>query len=92
MHVGNLKMPFGGVGASGMGAYHGRFGFDAFSHKRSVFTKYGSDPSIRYPPYTASKMKWMRRLRSLNLGALKKPVMLGLLAATAATVWYTFFK
>ena len=33
------KLPFGGVGPSGMGAYHGKFGFEEFSHKKSVMTK-----------------------------------------------------
>src|SRR5580693_5373797 len=37
--VSTAKLPFGGVGASGMGAYHGRWGFDEFSHRKSVLTK-----------------------------------------------------
>ena len=36
MHLGNENMPFGGIGESGMGAYHGRTGFDTFSHKKSI--------------------------------------------------------
>lgn len=39
MHLGNENMPFGGIGESGMGAYHGRTGFDTFSHKKSVLYK-----------------------------------------------------
>jgi aldehyde dehydrogenase (NAD+) len=38
-HLSNPNLPFGGVGESGMGAYHGKFGFDEFSHKRSVMYK-----------------------------------------------------
>jgi aldehyde dehydrogenase (NAD+) len=48
----NLRLPFGGVGESGMGAYHGRFGFDTFSHLRGVVRRANwADPAIRYPPY-----------------------------------------
>ncbi|PIE06571.1 MAG: aldehyde dehydrogenase family protein [Rhodobacterales bacterium] len=54
-------LPFGGVGASGIGSYHGRTGFDAFSHLKPVLTK-GTrfDPAVRYPPYTARKRRWLR--------------------------------
>ena len=62
MHLSNPYLPFGGVGASGMGAYHGRFGFDTFSHRRSVHTRSTKlDPSMIYPPYTAGKQKLVRR-------------------------------
>ena len=48
----NLRLPFGGVGDSGMGAYHGRFGFDTFSHLRAVVRRANwADPGVRYPPY-----------------------------------------
>ena len=39
MHLGNENLPFGGVGNSGMGAYHGKTGFDTFSHAKSVLFK-----------------------------------------------------
>jgi aldehyde dehydrogenase (NAD+) len=87
MHVGNSNLPFGGVGSSGMGAYHGKHGFDAFSHKKSVFIKSGTDPSLRFPPYTESKLKWIRRLRSLHLGALKKPALLSLVVLFLAILY-----
>ena len=52
MHVSNAHLPFGGVGESGMGAYHGKAGFDQFSHKRSVMSRPTKiDPPILYPPY-----------------------------------------
>jgi aldehyde dehydrogenase (NAD+) len=53
IHFGNNKLPFGGVGNSGMGAYHGKLGFDTFSHKKAII-KRGNwvDPPIRYAPYT----------------------------------------
>jgi len=48
----NLRLPFGGVGESGMGAYHGKAGFDTFSHKRGVVRRSTwADPGTRYPPY-----------------------------------------
>ena len=39
IHFGNHRLPFGGVGESGMGAYHGRLGFDTFSHKKTYCEK-----------------------------------------------------
>jgi aldehyde dehydrogenase (NAD+) len=62
LHVSNPNLPFGGVGESGMGAYHGKFGFDAFSHHRAVHTRTTKiDPSLIYPPYTAGKQKLVRK-------------------------------
>jgi acyl-CoA reductase-like NAD-dependent aldehyde dehydrogenase len=62
-HLSVPELPFGGVGASGMGAYHGRAGFETFSHRRSVLHKSTSfDVSLRYPPYHENKVKWVRRL------------------------------
>lgn len=61
-HISNPHLPFGGVGESGMGAYHGKFGFDAFSHKRGVHTRSTRlDPDLLYPPYTAKKMSLIRK-------------------------------
>jgi aldehyde dehydrogenase (NAD+) len=61
-HVSNPHLPFGGIGESGMGAYHGRFGFDTFSHQRAVLRR-GTrlDPSVVYPPYTSAKQRVLRR-------------------------------
>ncbi|KAJ8101835.1 Aldehyde/histidinol dehydrogenase [Lipomyces tetrasporus] len=58
VHVGIMSLPFGGVGQSGMGSYHGRDSFEAFSYKRAIATDpYWTEAlsSLRYPPYTASK-------------------------------------
>jgi aldehyde dehydrogenase (NAD+) len=62
-HLVPPDLPFGGVGGSGMGAYHGRAGFDTFTHRKSVLHK-GTlvDPALRYPPYTDTKFKWVKRL------------------------------
>ena len=63
MHVGVSELPFGGVGESGMGAYHGQAGFDTFSHRKSVLVKPTKpDPSIAYPPYKRWKESIIRRL------------------------------
>jgi aldehyde dehydrogenase (NAD+) len=62
-HLAVPELPFGGVGASGMGAYHGRASFETFSHRRSVLERSTAlDPPLRYPPYAESKLRWARRL------------------------------
>src|SRR5271156_420140 len=62
--VSTARLPFGGVGASGMGAYHGRWGFEEFSHSKSVLTKPTRPDmsSFIYPPYTEKAWKLVRRL------------------------------
>ncbi len=57
-------LPFGGVGESGYGAYHGRWGFDTFSHRRAVLTRpsWTSDPSVLKPPYKRWKQAVVRRI------------------------------
>lgn len=62
LHIMDPRMPFGGVGASGMGAYHGRHTFETFSHRKSVLTR-GTrfDPKIMYPPYSERIARWMQR-------------------------------
>jgi aldehyde dehydrogenase (NAD+) len=63
LHLAVPDLPFGGVGASGMGAYHGKAGFDTFSHRKSVLTKpTRPDPALLYPPYTPTKRKIIRKL------------------------------
>ncbi len=59
---GMAGLPFGGIGPSGMGAYHGETGFLTFSHQRSVVSRpLRPDPPIRFPPY-AGKLGLIRRL------------------------------
>lgn len=56
MHLTVPTLPFGGVGASGFGRYHGRAGFDTFSHQRGLLNKsFWLDLQWRYPPYKAKK-------------------------------------
>jgi aldehyde dehydrogenase (NAD+) len=62
LQVAVSDLPFGGVGASGMGAYHGRSGFDTFSHHRSILVRSTRfDPPVMYPPITRLKAHLMRR-------------------------------
>ncbi len=60
-HVLAPGLPFGGVGNSGMGAYHGRWGFETFSHRKAVLRKpTRPDPNLLYPPYNKLKERLMR--------------------------------
>ena len=61
IHLATDYMPFGGVGESGMGNYHGKYGFDTFSHLKSITDKKRwIDLPLRYQPYTKSKLKMIR--------------------------------
>lgn len=76
VHAGVSSLPFGGVGNSGLGSYHGKFTFDAFSHKRACLEKslgLESVNSLRYPPYTEKKLDWLQWLMA------KKPRRSGIL-------------
>lgn len=67
MHISNPCLPFGGVGTSGIGAYHGRHSFDCFSHRKSVLVRSSyalTDLPQRYPPYDATKVRASRALGS----------------------------
>jgi aldehyde dehydrogenase (NAD+) len=62
MHITNPNLPFGGVGESGMGAYHGKSGVRIFQHMKPVLTRSTKiDPTLAYPPYTARKAKLFRK-------------------------------
>ena len=62
LQANNPSLPFGGVGKSGYGRYHGRQSFLTFSSMKSVLKKpFYLDISLRYPPYTPRKKKWLRR-------------------------------
>ncbi|HEY0574369.1 MAG TPA: aldehyde dehydrogenase family protein [Pseudonocardia sp.] len=63
MHCLVPQLPFGGVGNSGMGAYHGEWGFQTFSHRKAVLAKPARpDPMLMYPPYTNRAKKIIRKL------------------------------
>lgn len=62
VHIASTAMGFGGVGNSGMGSYHGKRGFDTFTHYRSIIKKSNLiDMPMRYQPYTGSKLKLIRK-------------------------------
>lgn len=68
LHLVNPQLPFGGVGSSGLGNYHGVFGFRAFSHERAIFRPSKLSQAMRffYPPYTSSKLAALKKvIRSL---------------------------
>ena len=67
-HVVGRDLPFGGLGASGMGAYQGKAGFDCFTPERSVLRRaLRPDPAQRYPPSRAP-LRTIRRVQRLLLG------------------------
>lgn len=62
LHLTNPNLPFGGRGFSGTGAYHGKYSFDTFSHKKAVMkTPTWFDPALKYPPFTGKLklLKWL---------------------------------
>jgi aldehyde dehydrogenase (NAD+) len=63
VHLANPNLPFGGVGTSGIGSYHGQKSFETFTHQKSVY-KQGTavDIPLRYPPYNEKKLNWLRLL------------------------------
>jgi aldehyde dehydrogenase (NAD+) len=65
LHLATGHMPFGGVGSSGMGGYHGKYSFDTFSHYRSIMRNCSAiDNPLRYRPYSGIKeklLKWIIR-------------------------------
>ncbi|XP_041826744.1 aldehyde dehydrogenase family 3 member B1 [Melanotaenia boesemani] len=69
IHMTLPSLPFGGVGASGWGSYHGRWGFEAFSHRKSCMLRGWALErlnGLRYPPYTENKLTWLRWTTSPN--------------------------
>jgi aldehyde dehydrogenase (NAD+) len=62
IQVGNPHLPFGGVGASGIGAYHGRRSFETFSHSKSILNrKFDLFPDMIYPPSDEKKLSLIRK-------------------------------
>jgi aldehyde dehydrogenase (NAD+) len=62
VHISDARLPFGGVGPSGMGAYHGRHTFETFSHRKAVMTRgFSFDIKLMYPPYTERMVKLAKR-------------------------------
>ncbi len=67
LQVANYHLPFGGVGQSGMGQYHGRYSFETFSHQKSIYAKkWLFDFNLEYPPYTEKKLRWLKRMLGIK--------------------------
>lgn len=90
-------LPFGGRGDSGLGSYHGRFSFDAFSQKRTVLYKHGNqnhplvDFWIRYPPDDGNKarlLNWLARILPFLPGRLAGLFKAALLVAPLLAFYY----
>lgn len=61
MHLANPSIPFGGIGTSGWGAYHGKFSFDTFTHAKGVIkSSTRIDIPLRYPPFSKTKKKFLK--------------------------------
>ena len=65
-HISSEHLPFGGIGGSGIGNYHGKFSFDTFSHKKSVMKKsFRLDIPLRYPPYSQAALRLLKKIYPL---------------------------
>ena len=63
LHITNHHLPFGGVGNSGMGHYHGKFDFDTFSHQKGIVKNTTLiDVPLRYAPFSDRKFKLLKRI------------------------------
>lgn len=63
IHCTSEGLPFGGIGMSGLGNYHGKASFDAFSHKKSVVkSKKFADISMKYPPFNEKKLELIKKV------------------------------
>jgi len=67
MHISNSHMPFGGVGQSGIGSYHGKYGFQTFSHFKSILDKPNwFEANVKYFPHSLQKIKLMKLMFKFN--------------------------
>eukprot|EP00755_Sulcionema_specki_P021582 Sspe_Gene.74500::Locus_46269_Transcript_1_1_Confidence_1.000_Length_1805::g.74500::m.74500/K00128/ALDH; aldehyde dehydrogenase (NAD+) len=93
-HLTNVHLPFGGIGASGFGAYHGKFGFDEFSHRRGVLHQDSTllrKPLIPLPPYKDSMYDTLLKISYTGFMSKKtkrilKVVALGVILAAVGRV------
>ena len=66
MHIANGDLPFGGVGDSGTGNYHGEAGFRAFSHFKGILDKeVMQDPDLKFSPYTEEKLSMLKSISAM---------------------------
>ena len=63
LHISNSNLPFGGVGNSGIGSYHGKKGFETFSHQKSIMKRADwIDLPLKYPPYSNGKLNLIKKV------------------------------
>ena len=63
IHLASDRLPFGGVGNSGMGGYHGKYSFDTFTHEKSIVSKANwLDLPVRYAPFSQKKLRIIKKL------------------------------
>ncbi|KAM3934022.1 aldehyde dehydrogenase family 3 member A2 isoform 2-T2 [Leptodactylus fuscus] len=94
MHFTIAALPFGGVGYSGMGAYHGKHTFDTFSHKRACLIKSLAMEGVnklRYPPYSQKKVDWTKMILMGKINKKKLGLMLLPFVAVVAAVILKMF-
>ncbi|CAM4552672.1 unnamed protein product [Leuciscus chuanchicus] len=97
VHFTISDLPFGGVGNSGTGRYHGKYGFDQLSHLRSCLIKKLNMEGVnqmRYPPHTTEKLRWARvfLLKQVNLARWRQMAQVAMLVALAAFVVKRFLR
>ncbi|KAG7484095.1 hypothetical protein MATL_G00045370 [Megalops atlanticus] len=97
VHYSVSALPFGGVGNSGMGCYHGKHSFDQLSHLRGCLIKsLGMEGvnNMRYPPHTAKKLDWARFfiLKQVDLGRVGRLALFSLLIVIAAAVLQRYLQ
>ena len=61
VHTSNPHLPFGGVGSSGLGSYHGKKSFDTFTHYKSIVYRGKADLPFRYPPFGEYKTNMLKQ-------------------------------
>jgi aldehyde dehydrogenase (NAD+) len=72
MHMTDPSLPFGGVGHSGMGAYHGKRGFDAFTHEKSVLERrFAFDVKQRYAPYSEANTNFTLKIFGIQMSCVR---------------------
>lgn len=86
-HLAVPGLPFGGVGNSGMGKYHGEWGFREFSNARAVLDHATSfDPPLRYPSYSNGKLERMKKMMTMRIPAALEGLIGGLLGVAGKTI------
>lgn len=66
MHLTNRNLPFGGIGESGFGSYHGKKTFNTFSHEKSILIKGSKELKLKYPPITKKKVYFIKKLAKIK--------------------------